>query len=144
MKLKYEKPIFIAECYVFNESFANDCAYQIDPNTPLLISSQIDLCANPGEDGHQLGGQQGDKGNIVKVNFGGKLPIGSQGFVTLFNDGKARECEYDWAGPGTKVIGYNKATNTRTEFGTFGQAFYGANPTEDSHAPAYKGLTMFS
>lgn len=93
-----------------------------------IVRQETNLC-NHGEDGHVFGGQNGKKGSITDCLEDHRNE------VTLFNDGDATGCEYDW--DGRKNIVAQTGDN-------FAVSFYGNNANEDNHAPAYNGQVFMS
>lgn len=116
MKREYVKPVYIAESYMFTESIAAcDISVGSPETNPITVNKGDSMCP------------VGDSGHIA-----GKGYLGTEGYqqypVTIFNDGPQDGCSFDWNGD-------------RKEFG---QAFYGANPSEKKHIPAHNGSVFFS
>lgn len=144
MKRNYVRPIFIAEAYSFNESFAKDCTYKVDPNEPLNIYFGSYACYDEKEGATDSGHKAGD-GKIpasAYSNDGINPATGLPGkYLTIFNDGDSNDCTYDWFGPGKSVIGPAPA---REDYGIFQKAISGAGADNPNHRPAYNGAEMYS
>ena len=128
MKREYVKPMFYAEEYVFNSSIAK-CDIDVDTTPPLMIiKGQTKLC-KVNDEGHVWGGQNGKKGSIIEECHEDRNPI------TLFNDGDALACQYDWDG----------RKNIVAQTGdSFSDSFFGNGANPDNHAPAYNGQVFMS
>lgn len=133
MKREYVKPVFVVEEYEFSSSIAK-CAIDIDTTEPLtLVCGETNLCAKDGEDGHRYGAANGKGCNnkgVLHELYGHKTP------TTIFNDGAADACHYDWDGRKNQVAQANNAT--------FAAAFYGNEANQELHAPGYKGAAFLS
>lgn len=128
MKRKYEKPVLYAEGYVFSSSIAA-CDIDIDITAPLTIVKGVTKLCPVDDNGHVFGGQNGKKGSIIQ-----KLHEDREK-VTLFNDGDATGCEYDWDG----------RTNIVAQTGdSFAASFFGNEANPQNHAPAYDGQVFMS
>lgn len=121
MKRNYVKPVFVAECYSFSSSIAK-CGWSV--NDPLTVNKGDNLCKG-GNDGHVYKGQNGKKGLLQDA----------PDTITLFNDGSASACQYDWNGE-TNIVSQTGAD--------FASSFYGNEADWGSHAPGYKGLVFYS
>lgn len=140
MKRVYEKPMFYAEAYTFNESIAK-CDIDIDTTPPLdLVCGTTNMCTgkinddtdNAKEDGHTFGGHKGPGvcggAGTIHTELGHKCGTAA----TIFNgDG----CTYDWDG----------RTNIVAQTGdNFAESFYGTDSDVKNHAPGYNGKTFLS
>lgn len=125
MKRSYERPVFYAEAYIFSSSIAK-CDIDVDTTAPLTFKvGETNACANG--DGHVYGGQNSKKG-AIRENGGADV-------ITLFNDGAATACQYDWDGR-TNIVAQTEKN--------FAESMYGNDANVGNHAPAYNGSTFLS
>lgn len=135
MKRKYEKPVFYAEGYVFSSSIAA-CDIDIDITAPLTIERGVTKLCPVDDNGHFFGGKKINKHG--KRGYKGSISeeIGDKrDFVTLFNDGDATGCEYDWDG---------RANIVAQTGDSFAASFFGNEANPGNHAPAYNGQVFMS
>lgn len=129
MKSQYMKPFFYAESYAVSDSIAK-CNIDIDTTPALTVTDTTKLCTVQDE-GHTIGGKNGQKGSIVDflAQYNLQLPI------TIFNDGDGGACMIDWDGRRNYV--YQTGDN-------FARTFFGNNATPAGHAPGYDGASFLS
>lgn len=146
MKRNYERPMFYAETYTFNESVAANPSCGIDIDTiksPLSVgaagydsSDRHDpkgtmLCPAPGDGGHRWEPTKNNTSATIVTKCHDTRPV-----ITLFNDGDlAGGCEYD----------YDARKNIIAQTGdNFANSLFANNAGQAQHSPAWNGLTFRS
>lgn len=122
MKREYVKPVFIAETYAFSESIAACDYHQGDTEAnPVIIPANVHMC--PVNDGGHVTGKKG-------------IPV-SKYPVSVFNDGDATGCTFDWEKNG--IVKFDGVI-----YPSFGQALFGAKANNENHTIIYNGKVFFS